>query len=173
MQNPKVSRAGNKTFKQGSGVKVVCLPQRQRKKGQIIPMETKISTNEKTNRSEGKSETRKLSIGNGGKLNHRSICNGGKPNQILLIQSCSERIQRQRESLIIQWITSSIKGRIKTSGKLIQSFWENKRRKSTNPKQRRVLKNFGILGNCCNCNNWRLPGEPQISALTLPQYKTV
>ena len=60
-----------------------------------------------------------LSIRNDGKPNHRSVRNGGKPNQILPIQACFKCIQRQRESLIIQWITSSAKRRNQTSGKSI------------------------------------------------------
>ena len=36
----------------------------------------------------------------------------------------------------------------------------------TNPKQRRVQIFLEIWENRCSCNNWRLPGEPQISGLT-------
>ena len=35
----------------------------------------------------------------------------------------------------------------------------------TNPKQRRVQNFLEIWENCYSCNNWRLPGEPQISGL--------
>ena len=63
----------------------------------------------------------------------------------------------------------SARGRLKTSGKSIQTL-ENHSKKSlldqfkeenqNNPSKRRVLNFFGILGKCCSYNNWRLLGEP-------------
>ena len=53
------------------------------------------------------------------------------------------------------------------------SLDQTKEENQTNLSKRRVPKFFGISGICCSCNNWRLPGEPQISVLTSSQCKTV
>ena len=91
----------------------------------------------------------------------------------------STMVGEQANKPLTQTLENTFKGndKSKTSGRSVQalanSFWtiirSNQIRKSNRYKQKEGPEIFWILGKCCSCNNWRLPGEPQISDLTPPQ----